>query len=85
MKHIHAILYVSTYLCIYVNALIYNENATLLPWKPHNSSQVGQSVIYNGTDYLADRDNALIRVIDLGNHHHLKGHQGLHRQTAKEG
>lgn len=84
MKYTRAFFYISTYLCISVNALLYNENATILPWKPHNSSQVGQSLIYNGTYYLADRDNAIIHVIDLANHHQrtIKGFNG---KPAKKG
>jgi hypothetical protein len=69
MKCTRAFFSISTYLCISVDALLYNENGTFLPWKPHNSSQVGQSLIYNGTYYLADRDNAIIHVIDLAKHH----------------
>lgn len=83
MKYIHAILYISTSLFIDVNAL-YNENATLLPWKPHNCSQVGQSVIYNGTYCLADRDHALIHVIDLNNHHQ-RTIKGFNRKPPKKG
>ncbi|GAM37201.1 hypothetical protein TCE0_022f06920 [Talaromyces pinophilus] len=84
MKNIPAILFISTSLFIHVNARLYNENARLLPWTPHKTSQVGQSIIYNGIGYLADRDHALIHVIDLNNHHQ-KTIKGLNGKSLKEG
>jgi hypothetical protein len=84
MKNIPVILYISTSLFIHVNARLYNENARLLPWTPHKSSQVGQSVIYNGIGYLADRDHVLIHVIDLNNHHQ-KTIKGLNGKSLKKG
>uniref|UniRef100_A0A093Y5A9 Uncharacterized protein n=1 Tax=Talaromyces marneffei PM1 TaxID=1077442 RepID=A0A093Y5A9_TALMA len=52
--------------------------------QPHNFSRVGQSVIYNGTCYLADRGSALIHVIDLGNRHHQTTIKGFCGKPPKQ-
>lgn len=39
--------------------------ATTIPWSPKNATSVDQSVIFNGTYYLADRTNNAIDVIDV--------------------
>jgi hypothetical protein len=49
-----------------VYADIYNLAATI-PWAPKTPASVDQSVIYNGTYYLADRSNAGIHVVSLSN------------------
>lgn len=57
-------------LVLLAQAQPYSQNATtLLPWQPRNASSVGQSTIFNGTYYLADQTNALIRVINLTSPH----------------
>jgi DNA-binding beta-propeller fold protein YncE len=39
--------------------------ASTIPWSPKNATSVDQSVVYNGTYYLADRSNNAVHVIDL--------------------
>ncbi|OKL57065.1 hypothetical protein UA08_07416 [Talaromyces atroroseus] len=65
---------------------IYNTNATLIPWKAQNSSNVGQSTIVNGTYYLADQINALIHVINLTSCHQnttITGFSGIPTNKGK--
>ncbi|KAF7116331.1 hypothetical protein CNMCM5793_004497 [Aspergillus hiratsukae] len=48
----------------FVSGLSYQLAATI-PWSPKNPTSVDQSVVYNGTYYLADRTNKGVHVIDL--------------------
>lgn len=47
-----------------VSALSYQPLVTI-PWAPSNSTSVDQSIIYNGTYYLADRTNKGVHVVNL--------------------
>ncbi|KAF7172823.1 hypothetical protein CNMCM5623_004952 [Aspergillus felis] len=48
----------------FVSGLSY-QLASTIPWSPKNATSVDQSVVYNGTYYLADRTNKAVHVIDL--------------------
>jgi hypothetical protein len=92
MKYIH-VFFTMTHLLSSLGTLataqIYNNNnsATLIPWQPKNTSNVGQSTIVNGTYYLADQTNALIHVIDLASLHQnttIKGFSGIPTSKGKD-
>lgn len=60
---------------------IYNPKpSTIVPWKPHNATSVGDSAIYEHQYYLADRSNAAIQVINITSAKHIatiSGFRGL--------
>ncbi|KAF8799959.1 YVTN repeat-like/Quino protein amine dehydrogenase [Phlegmacium glaucopus] len=67
------------------SALSYQTSATI-PWAPLNSTSVDQSVIYNGTYYVADRTNKGVQVIDLASNKQVTvigGFQGLATLNSK--
>lgn len=67
-----------------VSASSYQPLATI-PW-PSNSTSVDQSVVYNGTYYLADRTNKGVQVVNLTTHRQItliKGFQGLPTLKSK--
>lgn len=67
------------------SALSYQPLITI-PWAPLNSTSVDQSVIYNGTYYLADRTNKGVQVIDLASTKQVTvigGFQGLATLNGK--
>lgn len=61
------------------SALLY-QLSTTIPWTQSTPTSVGQSAIYNGTYYLADRTNKGVRVVDLSSNKQIaliESFQGL--------
>jgi len=56
------------------------QTLVTIPWAPSNPTSVDQSIIYNGTYYLADRTNKGVHVVNLSTNKQIgliQGFQGL--------
>lgn len=76
MKHISPLLFSSA---VAASGLSYHPETTIA-WSPKNVTSVDQSLVFNGTYFLSDRNNFGVEVIDLATNKRITtitGFQGL--------